>query len=57
MPVCGDIYVNRFFEGVDGALVFVAVTGGVWFRTGSILVDAAELRVLNDGGSTWGISL
>jgi hypothetical protein len=57
VPVLGDMYVNKFFDGVDGALVFVAVMGGVLFPTGSIRADAAELRVLNDGGSACGISL
>lgn len=57
VPVFGDMYVNRFFDGVEGAFVFAAVMGGVRFLTGSSLVDAAELRVLKDGGSAWGISL
>jgi hypothetical protein len=56
VPVLGDMYVNRFFEGVDGALVFTAVIGGVMLRTVSNRI-AAELRVLNDGGSACGISL
>lgn len=41
---------------MDGALVFEAVIGGVLFRIASIR-EIAELRVLNDGGSTCGISL
>lgn len=46
---------NRFFEGVEGVLVFDAVTGGVSVRTLSRASE--ELRVVKEGGSTWGTSL
>jgi hypothetical protein len=49
--------VNKFFEGVDGALVLVVVIGGVLVRMGSSREDMAELRVLYDGGSACGTSL
>ena len=57
MPVLGDMYVNKFFEGVEGALVLVVVIGGVLIRMGSSREDMAELRVLYDGGSACGTSL